>query len=420
MRSFRFGICVAALLAVPWAVLAQQQAEPLREPLPLQSAQSAVQDKNFYLLSLIERTPDVAKAVHDDTGLASIFKERTDAIEHAENNCGQNPDCTVDAAMLTPDEIDETGKRLGQLYDANQAVRDLVAGPMRQSGLFVLYRNEDDKTLLIHAWNDAAAGIDRILRVYGEGEKPHYYLIDSASFDMHSPAYWARLHAFVGSLSDTDLFFQPSLRFALMLLDLNHRDEAGRYEPMDKGINAATIAHLASIRWSDYPYTAILVPGAGPTDPNTPISPGGIRRSRLAAEQFKLHEAPLIITSGGFVHPSQTRFSEAIEMRRYLIEQCGVPADVILVDPHARHTTTNVRNADRLIYRYGIPFDRPVLAVTDPGQAGAILSPAFDARNMRELGYLPYTKKTRISDDEVSFYPSIDALQADARDPLDP
>jgi hypothetical protein len=42
----------------------------------------------------------------------------------------------------------------------------------------------------------------------------------------------------------------------------------------------------------------------------------------------------------------------------------GIPANAIIVDPHARHTTTKMRNAARLIYRYGMPFSAKALVTT--------------------------------------------------------
>ncbi len=360
-RKQYLSTIVSTVLFLPSVLYAQstQTVIPLRAPLPLHSA---VQDKNFYLLSLLERTPQVAKVVYKDPGLASIFNDRFKAVKKAEVDCRDNAGCTVNAALLTPDEIEQAQMSLEQLYDKNKALRDLVAGPIRQSGLFALYRNEDDRALLVHAWKDAAQGINRILEVYGKGVKPHYYLIDSASFDLNSVEYRDRLHRLVESLPNEKLFFLPSLRLALMLLELNRRDEAGRFEPMEQGENKSTIAHISGIHWSDYPYTAILALGWGPEDPNIPISLEGKTITLRAAELFRQGKAPLVIVSGGFVHPSQTRYAEAIEMRRLLIDEYRIPANAILIDPHARHTTTNFRNADRLIYRYGIPIDRPVLA----------------------------------------------------------
>ena len=98
----------------------------------------------------------------------------------------------------------------------------------------------------------------------------------------------------------------------------------------------------------------------------------------------------------------------------------GIPAEAIIVDPHARHTTTNMRNAARLIYRYGIPFDKKALVTTDPQQSDYIENPTFEKRCLNELGYLPYRLVRRTSAFDLEFLPQIESLQADPTDPLDP
>jgi hypothetical protein len=47
----------------------------------------------------------------------------------------------------------------------------------------------------------------------------------------------------------------------------------------------------------------------------------GAQRTDVAAELFRQKKAPLIIVSGGHVHPMQTPYCEAIEMKKYLIEK---------------------------------------------------------------------------------------------------
>jgi hypothetical protein len=124
--------------------------------------------------------------------------------------------------------------------------------------------------------------------------------------------------------------------------------------------------------------------------------------------------------SGGYVHPNQTLFNEAIEMKRSLVRDFGVPAEAILIDPHARHTTTNLRNAARLAFRYGLPGERPMLITSDQSQSAYITGAVFRDRCLKELGYQPGTLGKRLSKFDVEFTPAIDALHADARDPLDP
>ncbi len=102
--------------------------------------------------------------------------------------------------------------------------------PLRASGLYV------GDPQLAKAWEGAAVGTNRILDDYGLGKAPRYPAIDSVSFDVKSPNYDRMLDVVRAVLSDEPdghpIFFQPSLRFALELLRVNRRDEAGRLEPM--------------------------------------------------------------------------------------------------------------------------------------------------------------------------------------------
>jgi len=134
-------------------------------------------------------------------------------------------------------------------------------------------------------------------------------------------------------------------------LEVNRRDEAGRYEPLEAGENKAAVANLSNIKWSDYPYSFILVLGSGPSD-SAPLSAVAAKRADVAAELFLNHKAPLIIMSGGHVHPMQTPFCEAIEMKKYVMGKFKIPETSILIEPHARHTTTNFRNGARLAFRF--------------------------------------------------------------------
>ena len=92
----------------------------------------------------------------------------------------------------------------------------------------------------------------------------------------------------------------------------------------------------------------------------------------------------------------------------------------MLIDPHARHTTTNLRNANRLVYRYGLPFDKPVLIACNDRAVAGIAGPAFARRCTRELGYAPMQIGDRPSPTEVAYWPRIDSLEEDPLAPLDP
>lgn len=212
----------------------------------------------------------------------------------------------------------------------------------------------------------------------------------------------------------------PALRFALMVLEVNERDEAGRLEPLESGENAAAIRAIPSIDWNRYPYAVIVVPGSGPDRPGVNLSPTGRLRAILGARRYREGKAPILLLSGGYVHPIHTSFSEAVEMKKYLVEELGIPTAAVLIDPHARHTTTNIRNAARQIYRYGIPFEKMSMITTDESQSSNIESAAFEDRCLRELGYKPYRLGRRLTPFDLEFRPTLESLHADPMDPLDP
>lgn len=385
---------------------------------------SPVLDKNFYLLTLLARTPDVHAQIKGDPTLNKIAEERLAAMDRAAKSCGSDLDCNSQAFRWSDDQTLEAGNALAALYRKSPLLRGLADGLLRASGMYVLYQGLGGEELLKHAWDDCVRGMNLAIDVYGIGKAPRYAAIDSMTYDSTTAPYHQVVQGLVLVLEDDrpvlDLFFMPSLRFSSELILLNHRDEAGRYEPMELGENAAAFRRMKTVEWAKYPYSVIVVPGAGNDRPGVNLSPAGRLRDELAAKRFRDGKAPFLIVSGGFVHPIRTEFSEAIEMKHDLMTRFGIPEDSIIVDPHARHTTTNMRNAARLMYRYGIPFDKTALVTTDPWQSQSIESRDFDKRCMDELGYVPQKILSRISAFDLTFLPIRSSLQANPLEPLDP
>src|SRR5205814_9901761 len=141
------------------------------------------------------------------------------------------------------------------------------------------YNRQSDSEMLVAAWKDAGNGMDRLVSVYCVGNDPTYKDIDKVSFDVSSEAYGKLLKVKIAEIkaSKAPLFFEPTLSFALKLLEANRRDEAGRYEPLEAGENKACVQNIKQMRWSDYPYTFILVLGSGPAD-SASISKIGAKR----------------------------------------------------------------------------------------------------------------------------------------------
>jgi hypothetical protein len=412
----------ATFLFVLGTALAFQNAtEPEHRPVELRSP---VEDKNFYLLSALERTPGARDAIHANPVLARIATERLAALDRAVDSCNLDIECHAAAFRWSDAQMEEAARALAALYRTSPAIRTLTDGPLRATGLYVRYQDLGGPDLLEHAWSDCIRGIDRAIDVYALGKPPRYPAIDSITYDARTEAHGRVVQHVAAVLEDDraslDSAFSTSLRFALDLMMVNRRDEAGRFEPMETGENAAAFRSAKSVEWSRYPYTVIVVPGSGNDRPGVRLSPNGALRDEIAAKRFREGKAPFILVSGGFVHPSQTEFSEAIEMKRDLIARFGIPDAAIIVDPHARHTTTNMRNAARLLYRYAIPFDRKALVSTDPDQSRYIEDPLFARRCTDELGYVPFRLLGRISPLDLEFLPVRESLQADPQDPLDP
>lgn len=387
---------------------------------------SYVQDKNFYLLTLIEQLPEAKLVLEQDEILANQFQVVKERIHKQMTTCKLDIDCLVDAFYFTADEQQAIAERMTSLIKQEKALQALVQSHMRPSGVFIKYAKQTDAELLVQAWMDVCNGMTFIINTYAKGEKGRYPKIDSVGYDVNSFFYQRVVRTVAHSVEDDldkqTLFFQPMLQLAMTLLDINYRDEAGRHEPMEMLENRKAYEYIPTINWDNYKYASILQPGHGPEKEGIALSPLGKMRVKLVADRFHEGWAPLIILSGGYVHPFQTPYAEATEMKKNLIEKYGVPARAIIIEPHARHTTTNFRNAARLMYRYGIPTDKRSVCTSTFDQIVYITDPKweFDKRNMDELGYLPYTLFEKVSRNDIEFKPVITSLFVDSLDPLDP
>jgi hypothetical protein len=413
--------CHAVLLLAGLTLAGAQTVEPAHAPVAMKSP---VLEKNFYLLTLLEETPMVHAQIKADSTLNKIAEERRATMDGAAKACASDLDCNTQAFRWSDEQTLEAGNALAALYRKSPLVRELAHGPLRASGMYIVYQGLSGEDLLKHAWDDCVRGMNLAIDIYGVGKAPRYAAIDAMTYDPKTEPYRQVVHDLVLVLEDDrpalDLFFSPSLRFSSELMLLNHRDEAGRYEPMELGENAAAYQRVKTVKWANYAYSVIVVPGGGNDRPGVKLSPAGRLRDELAAKRFRDGKAPFIIVSGGFVHPVRTEFSEAIEMKHDLMTRFSIPADSIIIDPHARHTTTNMRNAARLMYRYGVPFDKPALVTTDPEQSQNIESSAFAKRCMDELGYVPQKILSRVSAFDLTFLPVSTSLQANPLEPLDP
>jgi hypothetical protein len=319
----------------------------------------------------------------------------------------------IDACQLAP-------KCLFLAATWNDAEMDAVAAAVPPSANQALVADDGARAQVVRELR----GLNAVLQTYGFGTQSRYPMIDgpveqtgSADFKaLVADAIWLADAA----KTDPAVRMDPSIALAIALVDVSERDDAVAFEPLDTAHNAAPFALARTLDWKRYRYTAIIIPGVGPENPVIPLSARGKLHLQLAARRFAQGDVAFIITSGAAVHPKGSHFVEAVEMRKALVERYHIPADRIVIEPYARHTTTNLRNATRRLHAMGAPLDKPTLIVANADQSRYITSPEFAARNPAELGYDPGTIGTRHSPYEVEFLPSLHSLRVDPWDPLDP
>jgi hypothetical protein len=380
-----------------------------------------VQEKNFHLLTLLQRDTTVCALLQNDPVLAKLAVSQNDAIKRSLENC-KDYLCITTVLKIDSAQVELIGKRLAVLYLQNAALRRLVKDKMIPSGAYSMYDTLAPASQFIRAWQQDTEDIDSTIAVYAEGKSPNYPDIDSISFNVHDPSYIKIVQQVTQQVynetSNSRLFFLPSMTAALAFLNVNGRNEAGNYEPMETGVNKLALEKEKAVTWSNYKYTVLMVPGEGPDSSNTPISPGSIARCKLAAAAFQERLAPFIMVSGGNVHPYKTKYCEADEMKKYLVQNLRIPDSVIFMEPHARHTTTNMRNSVRLLMQYNFPLKQAALVVSDASQIGSIVG--MRQRCIDELGYVPYQLGNQVSATSLEFYVVPEAPQVNPTEPLDP
>jgi hypothetical protein len=172
----------AAILLLAGAF--QHAAEPSHKPLELRDP---VQDKNFYLLSILQRNAAARESVRKDSVLARLSAERISALDHAVSSCNTDIECNAAAFHWSDAQIVDGARALAALYPAIPAIR-AVAGELRNAGAYLRYQDLPDRELLERAWSDCVRGINRAIDVYALGKPPRYPLIDSATYDTKSEA----------------------------------------------------------------------------------------------------------------------------------------------------------------------------------------------------------------------------------------
>ncbi|WP_179352320.1 YdcF family protein [Winogradskyella vidalii] len=389
---------------------------------------SMVKDRNFYWATLVENNAIINNLIKDDVEL-SVYLET--AKQRLSNIASQNNVTSLqyaNALKFSNNEIIAISTAIKNVAETNAPsfinFSNSHIGPAGVFNQFAEITEVDRLQQLIV--EEMLQGINQIIDTYVAGIDPAYPDLDRVSYDVNSSQYRLLLKNLVSDLNTNtnqmELFYQPFLDFALGALEINNRDEAARFMPLKLGENAATYQNIQNIDWNDYQYSMIVVLGDAPNSsgdlPN--ISIGGMLRSDHGVDLLNQGLAPLIVFTGANVAPFQSEFHEATEMKSYIMDNYNISENKILVDPHARHTTTNMRNVGRFIYKYGIPIDKKAIVSTSTSQSSYLSSSGFLTRCTTQMGHIPMTLHNRLSDFDIEFTPKIEVLHLDSSDPLDP
>ncbi|MCA4793701.1 YdcF family protein [Myroides odoratimimus] len=384
-----------------------------------------LRNSNFYFLDQLSKQPSLVKLLNDNKTFTEIKHNRLDLISKLVNSeTFPKSEELVHSYIFTDDQIKSISDELVALNNKEKKVETFFE-ELKQSKKYINYNEMNQKDFISNVVKLNFSGLNHTLKVYGLGEKPFYPNIDSVSYDKNSRyfksaiLFWAKHLANESDYSKAS-FFEPMLDYGLYLMYMNHRDEGIRYEPLVALYNKRAIEYAKRIDFKKYEYNALIVLGDGPENYRDPLGALGKLNLKLAVEQYRQGKAPFIIVSGGHVHPNRTETCEAIEMKKELIGLYNIPEEVIIVEPYARHTTTNLRNATRLMIEYGFDIKQKSMIVSYELHTKSIADKKFLERFMRELGYLPGKIVKQKKGELLDFYPSELLLQINPLEPLDP
>jgi DUF218 domain. len=376
--------------------------------------------KNYYASYLLLKDTVLTQELVGSKPIAQVLEKRFERFAMS-NDC-HDLSCYLHAFKWQDEEIEFLAEQLAGQLSHHQKLEQLVQSTLIPSMTYGLLQHETAKSYFKKALQQDLKAMNYVVDVYAGGKKPNYPQIDSISFDVKRPAYLRLLddvrQDILKDIPTSKTAFFMTMMTAVRLLEVNERWDAAQLEPLIELENKKAYEAVKSTDFASYPYSLLLTLGAGPEVYGQPISPGGMLRARMAARSYFEKLAPFIVLSGGKVHPYKTRFIEAIEMKKYLIEVMGVPEEAILIDPHARHTTTNLRNTARILLNYGFPKDK--WAIVNSSKAHIDAVEKMGDRCMRELGYVPYSLGKRISDVIIEFKAKEEAYTIDPDEPLDP
>lgn len=383
------------------------------------TVEELVMQKNYPLTFLLKQhglDEQLTKESKDLTHILSVRKANFNGVKAAKDF-----QSFIKVFKWSTEEADQLKQSLGEFWDRSPKFKNIV-----EKELFITKKYGQPtgslKDYMLKALEQDIYAVNYAIDVYGAGKKPNYPKIDSISFDTSSVKFLELIQLVHEDISKefdrtSSYLFSPAIA-ALRLLEVNERWDAALLEPLTEGENKLAITAIAHTDFSKYKYSSLIVLGSGPSAYNQKLSPKSMLRCRNAARNYLAKLVPFIIVSGGRVHPYKTEYIEALEMKKYLMHVLNIPESSIIIEPHARHTTTNMRNVGRMLFDYKFPTDQ--FAVINSHEENLNMVMRMANRCKKELGYVPYELGNRVNIELLEFKPTIDVYTVDRDEPLDP
>ncbi|KAJ7779677.1 hypothetical protein B0H16DRAFT_1499582 [Mycena metata] len=261
-------------------------------------------------------------------------------------------------------EVAALQKRFFESFSARTGDYDIGLMNLRAIAHVLLF-SEEDKQILLQTIEllDASAAeqtwftaninqANYFIKVLVGGNSTPYPDVDAPSYPDTNGKYSHRLRGIIARLR-TGLSETAMLERFRAVAEIHYLNDQGRLAEnlaLQAQENAAALRYARGINYSEYTYGAVVVLGHSPTAEE---AKSGTTCSQMTKDKVarcvglnrgaKL--APLYIVCGGSVRPQLTRINEGLSMKKYMMEEYGIPAEQILVDATSEHTYSNFMNA---------------------------------------------------------------------------
>ena len=369
--------------------------------------------KNCYLFTLLATIPQYKSALEQVDFFNDLSVSRLDKLKTSADATS-----AMNAMRFSTTLITKWANTFADLWEEGNVWDMLVKQHLWPSGMYDKVKGKNAKATLSAAFSQDALYINRIIGIYGiKNLTPHCSddVATATDNELAGMINWVRNQAQAGQN-----MFDLSLMTCRAILQANGRENTPiLFEPYATVGNACAMDALRTMNWANYSYGVILCPGAGPDNYATALTSSSKDRCNYAINEYKAKRAPFIMVSGGKVHPAKTNYCEAYEMKKYLMSQ-GIPESAIIMEPQARHTPTNFRNCARIMFRAGMPVDKPCVAVCEHAPLVKFYDGTLQARFTSELGYQAVTFGKELNNNCVEFSINPMSLTIGVNDTLDP